>query len=85
MNDALLYLQFSIYQENEMKKVQAKTTGAVRKGGLPVRSNIKAGDFWDDMRSMYSSAYNKVAGLMGGSSDAGGAATPGAGATPAGN
>jgi len=66
-----------------MKKMQTK---AVKKGGLAVRSNIKAGDFWDDMRSMYSSAYNKVAGLMGGgSSDAGGAAAPGAGAAPAGS
>ncbi|CAK8715774.1 hypothetical protein GCAAIG_05180 [Candidatus Electronema halotolerans] len=68
-----------------MKKMQAK--GAARKGGLPVRSNIKAGDFWDDMRSMYSSAYNKVAGLMGGGSSA--SADTGAGAaasgTPAGS
>lgn len=69
-----------------MKKMQAKVAGAARRGGLPVRSNIKAGDFWDDMRSMYSSAYNKIAGLAGGGSSASaGAGAPGAGAAPAGN
>jgi hypothetical protein len=59
-----------------------------KKNGLPVRSNIKAGDFWDDMRSMYSSAYNKVAGLASGGSSAasGGAGNAAAsGAGPAGN
>jgi hypothetical protein len=49
------------------KKTAAEN--AARKNGLPVKTNVKAGDFWDSLRSMSSSAYNTLTGALTGSSD----------------
>jgi hypothetical protein len=67
-----------------MKKMHKKPVE--KKNGIPVRTNIKAGDFWDDMRSMSSSTYNALTGLTGsltGSSSSSGTATSSAGTASA--
>jgi hypothetical protein len=48
------------------KKTAAEN--AARKNGLPVKTNVKAGDFWDSLRSMSSSAYNTLTGALSGAS-----------------
>ncbi|CAK8715769.1 hypothetical protein GCAAIG_05175 [Candidatus Electronema halotolerans] len=64
-----------------MKKMHENTAAknTAGKKGLPVKSNVKAGDFWDSLRSMSSSTYNTLTGaLNGGSSDTSSAAASGA-------
>lgn len=57
---------------------QAAAQNAAGENGLRVRTNVKAGDFWDSLKSMSSSAYNTLTGALTGSSGSSGAAASGA-------